>query len=104
MTKKESKTSIIPLADRILLKEITKEEGGETASGIIIPETVEADKGAKRGKVLAIGPGRYEDGKRIPPGVKVGDEVLFQWGDKFSMADEDYYIVSESSIMAIVKK
>lgn len=104
MSKKESKPSIVPLADRVLLQEITQEEGGETASGIIIPETVEADKGAKRGKVLSVGPGRYEDGKRIPPSVKVGDEVLFQWGDKFTMGGDEYYIVSESSIMAVVKK
>ncbi len=93
-----------PLADRVLIKEIDeKDQGHETASGIFIPETVESDKGAKKGRVVALGEGRHEDGKIIPMKVKIGDTVLFQWGDKLKIEGEEYYIAKESEIMAIIK-
>lgn len=79
--KKVSSFKVKPLGDRILIKELDKETGGETKSGIIIPETVTEDKGSKKGKVVAVGEGRYDDGKLIPVKVKVGQTVLFQWGD-----------------------
>ncbi len=105
MTKdtKKSKMSIQPLADRILIKEDTEAKEKKTASGIIIPVTVHDDKGSKTGKVIAIGTGRYEDGKLVPLSVKVGDEVLFQWGDKVKVDGEEYYIVKESELLAIIK-
>ncbi len=92
-----------PLADRVLIKETDKEGGGKTKSGIIIPETVKEDKGSKRGTVVAVGEGRIEDGKRIPVSVSVGNTVLFQWGDEIKIGGEEYFIVSESNIIAIVK-
>lgn len=95
--------SIQPLADRILIKEDTEAKEKKTASGIIIPVTVHDDKGSKTGKVIAIGTGRYEDGKLVPLSVKVGDEVLFQWGDKVKVDGEEYYIVKESELLAIIK-
>ena len=104
--KKESKKEsfkIKPLGDRVLIKELDKESGGETKSGIIIPETVTEDKGSKKGTVIAAGEGRYEDGKLIPVKVKVGDTVLFQWGDMLKIDGEEYYMVSESSVLAVVK-
>lgn len=105
MAKKE-KVNIKPLGDRVLLKELSKEEKETTtASGIIIPETVSKEtKGAKKAKVVAVGPGGWdEDGeKRIPLSVKKGDVVLFTWGDELEVDDEEYYIVSESSILAII--
>lgn len=91
-----------PLGDRVLLKEI-KESVSETKSGIIIPETVNDDKGAKKGKVMAVGEGRYEEGKLIPVHVRVGDTVLFQWGDVLKIDGEEYTIVNESNIIALVK-
>lgn len=94
---------ITPLADRVLIKEIDPKKGGETKSGIIIPETVDKDAGAHRGTVMAVGGGRYEDGALIPMKVSVGDTVLFQWGDKLTIDDEEYFIVSESNILAIIK-
>ena len=93
---------IRPLGDRVLLREL-KREGGETESGIIIPETVSEDRGAKKGEVVAVGPGKLEDGKVIPMTVKVGDRVLFQWGDKLTIDGEEYEMVAESSILAILK-
>lgn len=94
---------IKPLADRVLLREVDVRGGSETKSGIIIPETVGKDGGAHRGKVVAVGEGRYEDGKLIPMRVKAGDEVLYQWGDKLSVDGEEYYMVSESNILAVIK-
>lgn len=94
---------IKPLQDRVLIKEDTESKEKKTASGIIIPVTVNEDKGGKRGEVVAIGTGHHEDGKLIPISVKVGDEVLFQWGDKIKIDDEEYYIVKESEILAIIK-
>jgi len=55
------------------------------------------------GEVVAVGAGRMEDGKLVPISVKAGDEVLFQWGDKIKVGDEEYYIVKESEILAIIK-
>ena len=102
-TKKEATFKVLPLGDRVLIKESDKEAGGETKSGIIIPETVTEDKGSKKGIVIAIGEGHYVDGKLIPISVKVGEKVLFQWGDMLKIDGEEYYMVSESSVLAVVK-
>jgi chaperonin GroES len=102
--KKNSSGRIVPLADRVLLKELKEEETEtKTKSGIIIPVTVGEDKGSKRGRVIAVGKGRYDDGKLIPPEVSVGDIVLFGWGDKIKMDGEEYFVVRENEITAILK-
>ena len=94
---------IFPLGDRALIK-VQKSEGeSERDSGIIFPATVKEDRGAKRGTVVAVGDGRYEDGKIIPVRVKAGDEVLFQWGDEITVDGIEYHIVGESSILAVIK-
>lgn len=100
--KAENNFKIKPLGDRVLLREeeITTTK---TDSGIYIPDTVDNDKGAKRGTVVAVGDGRYEDGKTIPVKVKVGDTVLYSWGDKMEIDGEKYVIVREGEISAIVK-
>ncbi len=105
MTKdaKKIKLNIQPLGDRILIKENTDMKEKKTASGIIIPITVNDDKGSKAGKIVAVGAGRYEEGKLVPVSVKVGDEVLFQWGDKVTIDGEEYYIVKESELLAVIK-
>ncbi len=73
MTKdtKKSKANIQPLGDRVLIKEAALSQEKKTVSGIIIPITVNEDKGSKAGKVVAVGVGRYEDGKLVPVSVKV---------------------------------
>ncbi len=91
-----------PLADRVIIKEDTESKEQTTASGIIIPISAQEDKGGKRGKVVAVGAGRVEDGKTIALTVKPGDTVLFQWGDKIKVDNDDYYIVRESEILAIL--
>ena len=80
--KEENKSMIRPLGDRILLKEIDEKQETKNAAGIYIPETVDSDKGAKRGLVVAVGEGRFEDGKIVAPRVKAGQTVLYTWGTR----------------------
>jgi len=95
--------NIQPLGDRVLIKEIEEKHIEKTAGGIYIPDTVKEDKGAKRGQVIAVGAGRYDDGDLIPMSVNVGDVVLYQWGDTIKIKDEEYVMVSESNIIGIIK-
>ena len=104
MTKKETTLGITPLADRVVVEPLT-DTGKEkkSAAGIIIPVT-EKEERVDRGKVIAVGEGRTDkDGNLIPMKVKVGNKVLFQWGDKVTIDEKEYFIVSESSILAITK-
>ena len=100
---KNTNKKINPLHDRVLIKEDGVSKEKKTLSGIIIPVTVNEDKGGKSGEIVAVGPGKFEDGKLIAPAVKVGDKVLFQWGDKIKVDEEEFYIVKESEILAIIK-
>lgn len=100
---KDIAKKIKPLHDRVLVREDENSNEKKTASGIIIPVTVDDDKGGKRGEVVAVGPGRLEDGKIVPISVKIGDKIIFQWGDKVKIGDEEYYLVKESEILAVVK-
>jgi chaperonin GroES len=100
---KDISKKIKPLADRVIIKEDAESKEKKTSSGIIIPVTVNEDKGSKSGEVVAVGAGKTEDGKLVAPKVKVGDTVLFQWGDKVKIGDEEYYIVRESEILAIIR-
>ena len=100
---KDISKKVRPLYDRVLIKESLESVEKKTSSGIIIPITVNEDKGSKSGEVVAVGPGRTEDGKRIEISVNVGDKVLFQWGDKIKVDGDDYYMVRESEILAIIK-
>ncbi len=98
------KFSLMPLGDRIVVLPSEKEGEKKLASGIIIPETVDKEKPAK-GSVVAVGPGKYEDGTRIPMQVKVGDTVLFsRYGyDEVKIDGQEYYIIAESNILGIVQ-
>jgi chaperonin GroES len=100
---KDISKKVRPLQDRVLIKEDTESREKKTSSGIIIPVTVNEDKGSKRGEIVAVGPGRTEEGKVVSLSVKVGDQVLFQWGDKIKVGEDEYYIVRESEILAIIK-
>jgi len=94
----------VPLGDRVVVRPSEKEGEKKLASGIIIPETVDKEKPAK-GEVIAVGQGKYEEGKRVPIQVKVGDVVLFsKYGyDEVKIEGQDYYIISESNILGIIK-
>lgn len=100
----KNQPNIMPLGDKVLIKPLSEEEmGTKSPAGIIIPDTVDREK-ADRGKVIAVGAGRYnESGKLIPMQIKEGQKVIFQWGDKIELEGEEYYIVGESNILAIIK-
>src|SRR3989344_1074342 len=102
MAQKTKKFSLSPLGDRVVVQPAEKEGEKRLASGIIIPETVDKEKPAQ-GEVVAVGPGKFEDGKRVPMQVKVGDTVLFsKYGyDEVKIEGVEYYILSESNILAI---
>ncbi len=104
--KKESKKSvgIVPLNDRVLVKPIEADDE-KSPAGIIIPDTAQKEK-PERGKVIAVGPGkRGDDNELIPVSVKVGDTIIFsKYGyDEVKIDDVEYYIISESNILAIIK-
>ena len=92
--------TVKPMADRILVRRLDEPEVKQ--GGIIIPDT--AKEKPQQGEVIAVGPGRYEDGKRVPLDVKKGDKVLM---GKYSGSDvkidgKDYIIIREEEILAIV--
>lgn len=100
------KINIKPLSDRVVVRPLTDEELGTTsASGIIIPDTVSKEK-PEQGIVMAVGVGKWdEDGaKRIPMDVKEGDKVVFsKYGyDEVKVDGEEYFIVPEGSILAVL--
>ncbi len=100
-----TKNKITPLGDKVLVKPISGDEGKKTKSGIIIPETIDKEK-PEQGKVIAVGQGRMNDeGKLLPMKVKVGDTVLFsKYGpDEVKIDGEEYFILSEGSILAVIK-
>lgn len=104
--KKESGNSkIMPLGDRVLIKPFTADEVEKKNDfGIIIPETVSKER-PEQGRVIAVGEGRYEDGKLVPIKVKVGDKVIFsKYGfDEVKVDNDELYILKEDSILAIIK-
>lgn len=97
-----AKGLIQPLGDRVLVKESAQEGHEKTASGIIIPRDSEKDSGTKKGVVIAVGPGRHENGVRVPMTLKPGDKVLFQWGEKVTIEGEEYYLVREGEILGVL--
>jgi chaperonin GroES len=101
---KEKKLSIKPLGDRVVVLPDEKEGEKKLSSGIIIPETADKEK-PMTGEVVAVGPGKYEDGKLVPMQVKVGDRVLFgkYSHEEVKVEGEEYYLISESNILAIIK-
>ena len=94
--------SIKPLEDRIVVKPLEAET--TTASGLVIPDT--AKEKPQEGEVLAVGPGRWEDGKRIPFDVAVGDVVLYSkyGGTEVKYSGEEYLILAARDILAVVSK
>ena len=94
-------TKLVPLGDRVVVQPSEREE--TTKSGIVIPDT--AKEKPQRGTVIAVGQGRRDDdGDRIPLDVEVGQEVLFAkyGGTEFKLDDEEYLILAERDILAVV--
>jgi len=97
-----SATRIQPLADRVVVKPL--EETEQMKGGLYIPDT--AKEKPQQGEVIAVGPGKLtDDGKRVAPEVKEGDRVLYgkYSGTEVTVGDEQYLILRESDVLAIVK-
>jgi len=92
---------IRPLGDRILI-EADDNKDTHTASGLVIPDT--AKEKPQTGKVLAAGPGAFEDGERVPMDVKAGDVVVYTkyGGTEIKFEGEDYLILSSRDILAVI--
>jgi chaperonin GroES len=90
-----------PLGDRVIVQGIEAEQ--VTASGIVLPDT--AKEKPQRGRVLAVGDGRWDEGKRIPLDVAEGDEVIYSkyGGTEVKVGDEEYLILAEHDILAKVE-
>ena len=92
--------NLTPLGDRVIVKAVEQEE--VSASGIVLPDT--AKERPQRGRVLAVGAGRYEDGSRVPMDVAVGDEVVYSkyGGTEVTLEGEEVLILAEGDILAKV--
>ena len=96
-----TKVAIKPLEDRIVVQ--ANDAESTTASGLVIPDT--AKEKPQEGTVLAVGPGRYEDGNRVPLDVKVGDKVLYSkyGGTEVKYAGEEYLVLSARDVLAVIE-
>ena len=90
-----------PLGDRIVVKPKDEDEA-TTSSGLVIPDT--AKEKPQLGEVLAVGPGEYQDGDRIPLDVKVGDLVFYSkyGGTEVKVEGEDYLVLSSRDVLAVL--
>jgi chaperonin GroES len=94
---------IRPLHDRLIVKRLEEED--KTKGGIIIPDT--AKEKPIEGKVIAAGEGRLnKDGKKIPMEVKTGDRILFAkyGGTEVKMDGEEYLMMKEDDVLAVIEK
>ena len=96
-----TKVAIKPLEDRIVVQAVEAET--TTASGLVIPDT--AKEKPQEGVVLAVGPGRFEDGTRVPLDVQVGDKVLYSkyGGTEVKYAGEEYLVLSARDVLAVLE-
>ncbi len=93
---------LVPLGDRVVLKQVEAEEK-TTKSGIVLPG--QAQEKPQQAEVVAVGPGGVVDGKEVKMEVAVGDKVIYSKysGNEVKLDDEEYIIVKQSDILAIVK-
>lgn len=100
---KKTTKRIRPLSDRIVVQPRAIET--KTAGGIVIPDTADKDKPIQ-GTVIAVGAGKYFDGKVQPLQVKVGDTILFgkYAGTNVKLDDEEYLVMREEDVMGVLEE
>ena len=93
-------TTVKPLADRVVVKAL--EEAEQMRGGLFIPDT--AKEKPQQGEVVAVGPGKYEDGKLVPMTLKTGDKVLYgkYSGTEVTLNNEQVLILRESDVLAVI--
>ncbi|MEK7194989.1 MAG: co-chaperone GroES [Patescibacteria group bacterium] len=89
---------IKPLSDHVVIEPLKEEK---KKGGIILPDTVNKER-QEQGKIIAAGPGKLVDGKRVPLQVKKGDIVVYSYGHEVKVDGKEYTIVAEDSILAII--
>ena len=95
--------NIKPLGDRVIVKPLAEDE--ITASGIVLPDTVDKEK-PEQGEVVAVGPGkRLDNGEIVPVSVKVGDKVVFRQysPDEIKVDGDEVLVISESDIIGLIE-
>jgi chaperonin GroES len=92
---------LVPLGDKVVLKQLVAEE--TTKSGIVLPG--QAKEKPQQAQVIAVGPGGMVDGKEVVMQVKVGDKVIYSKyaGTEVKLEDEEYIIVKQNDIVAVVE-
>ncbi len=99
-TKSAASVKVNPLADRVVVRALDDAE--TMRGGLYIPDT--AKEKPQQGEIVAVGPGRFEDGKRVPMDVKAGDKVLYgkYSGTEVTVDGEQLLILRESDVLAII--
>ena len=99
---KTMSSKIRPLSDRVVVE--PRELETKTAGGVVIPDTADKDK-PMIGKVVAAGDGKYQEGKKVPLQVKVGDDVLFgkYSGTNIKLDTKEYLVMREEDIMGVLE-
>lgn len=92
---------LVPLGDKVVLKQLVAEE--TTKSGIVLPG--QAKEKPQQAEVVAVGPGGVVDGKEVVMQVKVGDKVIYSKyaGTEVKLEEEEYIIVKQNDIVAVVE-
>jgi len=103
VSKTTKKPSVQPLGDRVLIRPAREEE--KKIGALIIPASGEK-QAPDTGIVLAVGEGKYIDGKLVPMRIRVGDKVMFSRYsyDEIKIEGEDLYIMKEENILAVINK
>ena len=99
-SKSKKKVNISPLGDRVVVSAL--EEAEQMRGGLYIPDT--AKEKPQQGTIVAVGPGRYEKGERVPMELEVGQTVLYgkYSGTEVTIDDQQYLIIKEPDILAVI--
>lgn len=96
----KTSSTVTPLADRVVVRAL--EETETMRGGLFIPDT--AKEKPMQGEVIAVGPGRYDEGKRVPMDLKVGDKVLYgkYSGTEVTIEGDQLLILREADVLAVI--
>jgi chaperonin GroES len=99
-TKNAAAVKVDPLADRVVVRSL--EDAEQTRGGLFIPDS--AKEKPQQGEIVAVGPGRFDEGKRVPMDLKVGDKVLYgkYSGTEVTIDGEQLLILRESDVLAVL--
>jgi chaperonin GroES len=99
-SKSKKKVAVQPLGDRVVVRPL--EEAEQMRGGLYIPDT--AKEKPQEGEIVAVGPGRYEKGERVPMELSVGQKVLYgkYSGTEVTLDNEPYLIIKESDVLAVM--